>query len=178
MFNRIFLVGNLTRDPEVRYLPSGTAVTSFDIAVTEKFRDRNQELRDETQFFRVDTFQRLAETCAQFLKKGRRVLVEGRLRLDTWEGRDGVKRSKLVVRALEVRFIEPRPAAEAAPAEPAEAAGAGGRVAETGRSAATARAVEYAEADVPLDEGVPEQDVSAPSDNSEEKQSTDDDLPF
>ena len=92
------------------------------------------------------------------------------------DSRDGVKRSRPVVRALNVNFFEPRPAE--VPTEAAETAPAGGRVAESGRSAATARAAEYAEADMPLDEGIPEQDVSAQPDNSEEKRSTDDDLPF
>jgi len=167
MFNRVFLIGNLTRDPEVRYLPSGVAVTSFDIAVNERWRDRNQEMREETLFIRVETFQRQAETCAQYLKKGRQVFVEGRLRLDTWEAKDGTKRTRPVIRGLNVQFIGARPAEGAAPAaQPAEAA-------------ESARAPQPVEADVPSTEGLPEYDVDAPpSEMAGVEPSTKDDLPF
>jgi len=169
MLNRVFLIGNLTRDPEVRYLPSGVAVTTFDIAVSERFRDRNQELREQTLFIRIDTFQKLAETCAQYLKKGRRVFVEGQLRVDAWEGKDGVKRSRPVVRAVTVRFLDAK-AAEGAAAAAAPA----------GRPAEKARAPEpVSDADQPFDEGVPEYDVGGEAvEPGPEKPSTEEDLPF
>lgn len=185
MLNRIFLIGNLTRDPEIRYLPSGIAVTSFDLAVNERYRDRNQEMREETLFIRVDTFQRLAETCAQYLKKGKRVFVEGKLRSEQWEGKDGVTRTRMSVRASGVRFLDPK-SLEAGAAAPAEAApsaapsaGAPARPAETpGRSMAPAVAA-VPEADVPYDEGLPEQDVNAdPFEVRPEGPETTDDLPF
>jgi single-strand DNA-binding protein len=178
MFNRVFLIGNLTRDPEVRYLPSGTALTTFDIAVNEKFRDRNQELREETLFIRVDTFQKLAETCAQYLKKGRRVFVEGKLRIDSWEGKDGVKRSRPVIRGLGVQFIDSRPAEGAAAAPQAQPAQPAARPAESGGVAEAPRSPAPADADMPYDEGVPEQDINAGPDLGTGEPPTSDDLPF
>ena len=158
MFNKILLIGNLTRDPEVRYLPSGVPVTTFDIAVNERYRDRNQELREETLFIRVETFQRQAETCAEFLKKGRRVFVEGKLRMDTWEAKDGTKRSRPVVRGLQVRFIDTRPAETPEP---------------------TAKPTRAADADVPPSEEIPEVDVNTQVPEQEpEGPGPDDDLPF
>jgi len=168
MLNRIFLIGNLTRDPEVRYLPSGMPVTTFDIAVNERFRDRNQELREEVLFIRIDTFQKLAETCGQYLKKGRRVFVEGKLRMDQWEGKDGVKRSRPVIRAMNIQFLDAK-AAEGVAAPAAQPA----------RPEEKARVAEPAEADQPYNEGVPEQDVNAESAPAgPEEPTTNDDLPF
>ena len=86
--NKVLLIGNLTRDPEVRYLPSGTAVAEFDIAVNRRFKNREGELQKETLFIRTASFGRTAEFCGEYLKKGRRVYVEGRLRLDSWEAKD------------------------------------------------------------------------------------------
>jgi len=176
MFNRVFLIGNLTRDPEVRYLPSGTALTTFDIAVSEKYRDRNQELREETLFIRVDTFQKLAEICAQYLKKGKRVFVEGKLKIDSWEGKDGVKRSRPVIRGLGVKFMDARPAEGAAASAPQTQPAA--RPAEAGRVTEPHPSPAPADADVPYEEGVPEQDVNAGPDLGTEEAPTNDDLPF
>ncbi|MCX8036852.1 MAG: single-stranded DNA-binding protein [Candidatus Sumerlaeia bacterium] len=183
MLNRIFLIGNLTRDPEVRYLPSGMAVTSFDLAVNERYRDRNQEMREETLFIRVDTFQRLAEMCGQYLKKGKRVFVEGKLRSEEWEGKDGMKRTRMSVRASNVRFLDPKgletrtAALEAGPAAaPPQAAV---RPSETPSRAMAQAPATLAEADVPYDEGLPEQDVNAdPFEARPEGPETTDDLPF
>jgi len=169
MLNRVFLIGNLTRDPEVRYLPSGVAVTSFDIAVNERYRDRNQELREETLFIRIDTFQKLAETCAQYLKKGKRVFVEGKLRIDSWEGKDGVKRSRPLIRASAVRFIDTRAAEEAAAAPAGQPA----------RPAEKPKVAEPVEVDQPLEEGIPEYDINAGrSEAGPEEPAPNDDLPF
>lgn len=168
MLNRIFLIGNLTHDPEVRYLPSGTAVANFDIAVNERYRDRSQELREQTLFIRVETFDRQAETCAQYLKKGRRVFVEGRLRLDEWEGRDGTKRSRPVVRAIQVKFLDTRAEAEAADAADAK----------KGEVAAGAAPAAVPESDVTPPPEVPELDVNEGPQEPEADEGTEDDLPF
>jgi len=170
--NRVFLMGNLTRDPEVRYLPSGSPVTTFDLAINERYRDRNQEMREETLFIRVETFARQAETCAQFLKKGSKALVEGKLREERWEAKDGSKRSRIVVRGLQVHFVGPRVSeGTGAPAyQP------------TQPSAAASPATQKAPAppiDAPPNDGVPEMDINEePYGDSSEGPTTSDDLPF
>lgn len=100
--NKVMVTGRLTRDPETKYLASGTAVTSLSVAVNRRFLDnKTNEWRDETTFLDVETWGKLAERCAEQLRKGRPVYVEGRLRQDTWE-RDGQKQSKLRVVAERV----------------------------------------------------------------------------
>ena len=102
-FNRVILAGNLVRDPEIRYLPSGLSVTSFSIAVNSRYR-QNNELKEEVSFFDIVVFGKLGETCAEYLSKGRPVLVEGRLRQRRWES-EGTKRSKIEVVAGGVQFL-------------------------------------------------------------------------
>ncbi len=102
-FNRVILAGNLVRDPEIRYLPSGLSVTSFSIAVNSRFR-QNNELREEVSYFDIVVFGKLGENCAEYLSKGRPVLVEGRLRQRRWES-EGTKRSKIEVVAGAVQFL-------------------------------------------------------------------------
>jgi single-strand DNA-binding protein len=102
-FNRVILAGNLVRDPEIRYLPSGLSVTSFSIAVNSRYR-QNNELKEEVSFFDIVVFGKLGETCAEYLSKGRPVLVEGRLRQRRWES-EGAKRSKIEVVAGGVQFL-------------------------------------------------------------------------
>jgi single-strand DNA-binding protein len=94
-FNRVILVGNLTRDPELKYIPSGTAVAEVGLAVNERVK-KNDVYVDETTFVDVTLWGRTAEIANEYLKKGAPVLIEGRLKLDTWE-KDGQKRSKLRV---------------------------------------------------------------------------------
>lgn len=96
-FNKVILVGNLTRDPEMRYTPSGTAVCEFGLAVNETHKNAAGEKVEETVFVDVTLWQRLAEVAAEYLTKGSSVLLEGRLKLDTWEAKDGTGRSKLKV---------------------------------------------------------------------------------
>jgi single-strand DNA-binding protein len=96
-FNRVILIGNLTRDPELRYLQSGTAVADIGLAVNEKRKNANGEWVDETLFVEVTLWGRTAEVAGEYLSKGSPVFFEGRLKLDTWEGQDGQKRSKLKV---------------------------------------------------------------------------------
>lgn len=110
MFNRIILIGNLTRDPEIRYTPSGVAVATVPIAVNSRYR-QGEELREETLFIDAIVFGKQAETCTQYLNKGRMVLVEGRLRERRWE-HEGQRRSKFEVIASNIRFLSRREASE------------------------------------------------------------------
>ena len=106
-FNKVILMGNLTRDPELRYTPKGTAVAKLGIAVSRKWRNDTGEMQEETTFVDVDAFGRQAETIGQYLKKGRPIMVEGRLRLDQWEDKNsGQKRSKLGVVLETFQFID------------------------------------------------------------------------
>ncbi len=113
MYNRVILVGRLTRDPELRYLPSGTAVATFGIATSRTWTDRNtNEKKEEVMFIDVASFARSAEIVNQYLKKGNKVLVEGRLVLDRWTDQNGQNRSKHTVRADSVQFMETRAEAQ------------------------------------------------------------------
>ena len=104
--NQVFLLGNLTRDPEIRYLESGTAVTKLGLAVNRSYTDRSGERRDEPCFVNIDTWERLAETCHQYLKKGSKVLVQGRLTFRQWETDAGERRSVHEIRAMSVQFLD------------------------------------------------------------------------
>jgi single-strand DNA-binding protein len=106
-FNKVILVGNITRDPELRYTPSGTAIAKLSLAVNRSWRTETGETREEVTFVDVDAFGKQAETIGQYLRKGRPILVEGRLKMDQWEDKQtGQKRSRLGV-VLEVfRFID------------------------------------------------------------------------
>ena len=103
--NKVLVTGRLTRDPETRYLSTGTAVTMLAIAVNRRFLDKNNEWRDETTFLDIETWGKLAERCAETLKKGRPVFVEGRLKSDTWE-RDGQKQTKIRINADRVSAFD------------------------------------------------------------------------
>lgn len=96
-YNRVVLVGNLTRDPELRYIPSGTAVTEIGLAINERHKSAKGDWVDETVFVDITLWARLAEIAGEYLTKGSSVLIEGRLKFDTWESNDGQKRSKLRV---------------------------------------------------------------------------------
>ncbi len=103
-FNKVMLMGNLTRDPEVRYTPSGTAVTDLGLAVNRNFKGSDGQLKEETCFVRVTVWARQAENCAQYLKKGSPVFIEGRLKYDEWE-KEGQKLSRLSVVGERVQFL-------------------------------------------------------------------------
>jgi single-strand DNA-binding protein len=134
-FNKVILAGNLTRDPELRYTPKGTAVARLGIACNRKWKSETGEMKEEVTFVDVDAFGKTAETIGQYLKKGRPILIEGRLRYDTWEDKQsGQKKSKLSVVLENFQFLDsgggrgegaaeaPRPrAAAAAGAAPAAA---------------------------------------------------------
>jgi single-strand DNA-binding protein len=104
-FNRVLLIGNLTKDPELRYTPQGTGVVNLRLAVNRKFKDRNQELKEETCFITVVVWDKQAETCNQYLRKGSPVLIEGRLQSRSWEDNAGQKRNTIEVRAERVQFL-------------------------------------------------------------------------
>lgn len=104
--NKVLLTGRLTRDCELRYTPSGAAVTNFSIAHNRRYKDQSGEWRDETTFVNVVAWQRLAERCSEYLHKGSAVLVEGRLQSRSWETEDGQRRSVLEVRADRVEFLD------------------------------------------------------------------------
>lgn len=108
-YNKVILVGNLTRDPEVRYLPSGTAIASFDIAVNNSYKDKNGEKKKDVMYINISIFGKIAELCGEYLKKGRAVLVDGRLKQDSWESKDGTgKRTKISVVAETIKFFPDR----------------------------------------------------------------------
>jgi single-strand DNA-binding protein len=107
--NKVLLMGNLTRDPEVRYTPKGTAVTELGIAVNRTYSGENGEKREEVTFVDVTVWGRTAENVGEYLRKGRPVFIEGRLQLDSWEDKQsGQKRNKLKVVADNVQFLGSR----------------------------------------------------------------------
>lgn len=103
--NKALLMGNLTRDPELRYIPSGSAVTTFTMAMNRAYKSQTGEKKEETSFVRVVVWGRMAEVCGEYLKKGNPVFVEGRLQSRSWDGPDGQKRSTLEVVAINVQFL-------------------------------------------------------------------------
>lgn len=107
-FNKVILVGNLTKNPEVRYTPSGTPVTSFGLAVNRRFRQAD-DLKEEVCYIDIVVFGKQAEHCGQYLSKGNGVIVDGRLQQRRWETEDGQKRSKHEVVAQTVTFLPKRP---------------------------------------------------------------------
>jgi single-strand DNA-binding protein len=119
--NKVLLIGNVGTDPEMRFTPNGNPVTSFRMATSRTFASTEGERRQETEWFTVVSWNRLAETCNQFLSKGQKVYVEGRLRTRNWEGQDGQKRSRVEVVASRVLFLDRAGASTTAPGEePAE----------------------------------------------------------
>jgi single-strand DNA-binding protein len=130
-FNKVILAGNLTRDPELRYTSKGTAIAKIGLAINRTWKNEAGETKEEVTFVDVDAFGRTAEVIGQYLKKGRPILVEGRLKLDQWDDKQtGQKRSRLGVVMENFQFMDsgrgdgapgggaPRPAAPAAPAGP------------------------------------------------------------
>jgi single-strand DNA-binding protein len=118
-FNKVLLMGNLTKDPELRYTPQGTAVVNLRLAVNRRFKDKNQEMKEEVCFITCVVWDKQAETCNQYLHKGSPVFVEGRLQSRSWEDNTGNKRSVIEVRAERVQFLG-QPSGGRAPSEPSE----------------------------------------------------------
>ncbi len=114
--NKVLLIGNLTRDPELRYVPSGTAVATFTIAVNRVYTSQAGEKKEEVSFIRIVVWGRRAEVCGEYLSKGSPVFIEGRLQSRSWEAQDGQKRSSMEVVADNVQFL--RGGGERSPAAP------------------------------------------------------------
>ena len=103
--NRVFLMGNLTRDPQIRRTPGGDAVSDLGLAVSERYRNKTGQVVESVCFADIVVWGRQAEACGRYLLKGARIMVEGRLQLDQWQGENGEKRSRLRVRANRVQFL-------------------------------------------------------------------------
>ena len=103
--NRVFLIGNLTRDPEIRYIPSGKAVADLNMAINRKYRTTSGEFKEETCYVGVVVWERQAETAGEYLKKGSAILVEGSLRYEQWEA-NGEKKNRLRVTADRIQFLD------------------------------------------------------------------------
>lgn len=114
--NRVMLIGNVGTEPEMRFTPNGTPVTSFRVATSRVYTTSDGERKQETEWFTVVAWRKQAESCSQFLTKGQRVYVEGSLRTRAWEGRDGQKRTTVEVIATRVLFLD-RQASAALPSE-------------------------------------------------------------
>lgn len=106
--NRAEVIGNLTRDPEVRTLPSGQSVTSFAVATNRRWRDKDGNTKEDTQYHEISVWGRLGELASQMLAKGKKVYVEGRLQTSSWEGQDGVKRNRTEIVAENFIPLSPK----------------------------------------------------------------------
>ncbi len=145
--NKVLLIGNITRQPELRYTPGGQAVTTLGVAVNRRFKDSSGAIKEEVTFVDVSVFAKQAEACAQYLQKGSPVFVEGRLHLRKWEAPDGAARSKLDVTAERVQFLGRKPGAGAgADGEPVKAPAARSSAADDSSAP---------EGDLPPDDDVP-----------------------
>ncbi len=109
--NKVMIIGNLGGEPEMRFTPNGNPVTSFSVATNRVYNTPEGERKEETEWFNIVTWNKTAETCNQFLTKGQRVYVEGRLHTRTWEGQDGQKHSRVEVIANRVIFLDKRSSA-------------------------------------------------------------------
>ena len=119
MYQKTVVVGHLGRDPEMRYTPSGVPVTSFSVATTRKWTNANGEQQEKTTWFRVTCWRKLAESTAQYLQKGRLVLVEGDVEASAWTDREGAARASLELTATTVKFLGGRgEVSEGVPGEP------------------------------------------------------------
>ncbi len=131
-YNKVILIGNLTKDPEIRYTPNGTAVASFRLAVNRRYK-QGDEFKEEVCYIDIVVFGKQAESCGQYLNKGSGVIVEGRLQEKRWDTEDGQKRSKHEVVAQTVRFLPKRQEAQAMTSKSAS----GGEVASSSHSPAS-----------------------------------------
>jgi len=104
--NKVMIIGNVGTEPEMRFTPNGNPVTTFRVATSRTFNTSEGERKQETEWFTVVTWNKLAESCNQFLTKGRRAYVEGKLRTRTWEGQDGQRRTRVEIVAERVLFLD------------------------------------------------------------------------
>jgi single-strand DNA-binding protein len=156
--NKVMLMGNLTRDPEVRYTPKGTAVGDLAIAINQSYRTQDGQLKEEVCYVDIVTWGRQAETCKEYLTKGSPIFCEGRLQLDQWETKEGEKKSRLRVRAERIQFLG-RGGNPNSGGSPAGAGAAAGAARSSGGESRPARpsAPPPAEADdhPPMDDDIP-----------------------
>src|SRR2546425_8173640 len=142
--NKVMLIGRLTRDPEMRYTPSGSPVTTFSLATNRYGQGPDGEKKEYTDYHNIVVWnigkRNLAEICAQYLHKGSLVYIEGRLQTRSWEGQDGQKRTTTEINANDVQFLESRGAAGGQPPSEEEFASTGGNAAPAGQPVATAAA--------------------------------------
>ena len=122
--NRLMVIGNIGTEPEMRYTANGTPVTTFRLAVSRKFTDASGERRDDTEWFTIVAWNDLAEQCNQWLSKGKRVFVEGRLKSNIWKSADGTSRFNNEIIASRALFLDRTPAAEQEERKPVAAAAA------------------------------------------------------
>ncbi len=121
--NKVILVGNLGKDPETRYLPSGDAVTNFSIATTESWKDKaSGEKKEATEWHRISTFGKLAEICAEYLKKGSQVYIEGKIQTRKWQDKDGNDRYSTEIKADQMKMLGGKPDGQREQAEQREPA--------------------------------------------------------
>ena len=150
-FNKVILVGNLTRDPELRYTPKGMAIAKLGLAVNRVWRNEAGESKEEVTFIDIDAFGKQAETIGQYLKKGRPILIEGRLRLDQWDDKQtGQKRSKLGVVMENFQFLDSGNRGEAGGEAPRRAAAPSAAAAPAAEPMAAADGPEPEQDDVPF----------------------------
>ena len=126
MVNKVILIGNLGADPEVRFTQSGTAVATLRIATTEKWRGQDGQMQEHTEWHRVVAWKRLAEICRDYLQKGARVYIEGRLQTNKWQDQNGNDRYTTEIIAREMKMLSPRGAGAPGPGGTGGAGGAGG----------------------------------------------------
>ena len=154
-YNKVILMGNLTRDPEMKYLPSGTAVTNFGLAMSERYTDRQSgEQKENVCFVDVEAWDRQAEIVGEYFKKGSPIFIEGALKFDSWEAEDGTKRNRLKVRLHRFQFVGRRDEDEM-----------GGGYADAQPAAAPTQSASY-------------QDAPAAPEPSSAPSATEDDIPF
>jgi single-strand DNA-binding protein len=151
-FNKIIVVGNLGRDPEMRYTPQGTAVCSFTMATNERRKDKTGEQQDVTTWFKVTVWGKQAETVSRYLTKGRRVYVEGRLHVEEWTDRDGKQRHTLEVNATDVHFIDSAQGVEGIPVNQTARPAANTSAARAGSGGSTGGGARHAAPDIEDDE--------------------------
>ena len=108
MINKVILIGNLGADPELRYTQSGTPVASFNVATTERWKGQDGQMQESTEWHRIVAWQRLAEICGEYLNKGSKVYIEGKLATRKWQDKDGVTRYTTEIVAREMKMLTPR----------------------------------------------------------------------
>src|SRR5438270_7044083 len=119
--NKVLLIGNLGKDPEMKYTPQGNPMTTFSVAVSRRRQTPDGEWKDETEWFRIVAWQKLAEQCNEYLRKGSKVYIEGRLQTRKWEGQDGQPRETVEVVAFDLLRLDARQGAQGAPGAGASA---------------------------------------------------------